>query len=151
MEQANSVGNTIIAHAIKNYGLPSTLKLSVHSGSDKFSIYPIIKKAIRINSSTPHSEQSDAGLTMGDMVMDERQKSPDELLGDHDILTHAMRLLDKLEVRESTVLRLRFGLDGEEPMTLKEIGEKLDLTRERVRQIESEALRSLAIGLDIDR
>ena len=112
---------------------------------------PIIKKAIRINSSTPHSEQSDAGLTMGDMVMDERQKSPDELLGDHDILTHAMRLLDKLEVRESTVLRLRFGLDGEEPMTLKEIGEKLDLTRERVRQIESEALRSLAIGLDIDR
>lgn len=37
----------IIAHAIKNYGLPSTLKLSVHSGSDKFSIYPIIKKAIQ--------------------------------------------------------------------------------------------------------
>lgn len=37
----------IIAHAIENYGLPSTLKLSVHSGSDKFSIYPIIKKAIQ--------------------------------------------------------------------------------------------------------
>ncbi len=37
----------IIAHAIKSYGLPSTLKLSVHSGSDKFSIYPIIKKAIQ--------------------------------------------------------------------------------------------------------
>jgi RNA polymerase primary sigma factor len=112
---------------------------------------PIIKKAIRINNSTPHTEQSDAGLTMGDMVMDERQKSPDELLVDHDIMKHAMHLLDRLDVRESTVLKMRFGLDGDEPMTLKEIGAKLGLTRERVRQIESEALRSLAIGLDIDR
>lgn len=37
----------VIAHAVKTYGLPATLKLSVHSGSDKFSIYPIIKEALR--------------------------------------------------------------------------------------------------------
>lgn len=112
---------------------------------------PIIKKAIRISNSTPHTEQVDTGLTMGDMVMDERQKSPDEALVDHDIMKHALHLLEKLDSREATVLRMRFGLDGHEPMTLKEIGTTLGLTRERVRQIESEALRSLADGLEVER
>ena len=60
---------------------------------------------------------------------------------------HAMELLGDLEDREATVLKLRFGLGGEEPKTLKEIGAELGLTRERVRQIETEALRRLADGL----
>lgn len=108
---------------------------------------PIIRKAIKINNSTPQSDQSESGWSLGDMVMDERQKSPDDEMLDHDILMHAMTLLDGLEDRDATVLRLRFGIDGSEPMTLKEIGAELGLTRERVRQIETEALRRLADGL----
>lgn len=108
---------------------------------------PIICKAIKINNSTPQSDQSESGWSLGDMVMDERLKSPDEEMLDHDILKHAMGLLEDLEDRDSMVLKLRFGLGGAEPMTLKEIGAELGLTRERVRQIETEALRRLADGL----
>lgn len=108
---------------------------------------PIIRKAIRISNSTPQSDQTEAGWSLGEMVMDERLKSPDETMLDHDILRHAMELLGGLDEREATVLKLRFGLGGCEPKTLKEIGAELGLTRERVRQIETEALRRLADGL----
>ncbi|MDB4331685.1 RNA polymerase sigma factor RpoD/SigA [bacterium] len=108
---------------------------------------PIIRKAIRINNSTPQSDQSESGWSLGEMVMDERLKAPDEEMLDHDILRHAMELLGDLGDREAMVLKLRFGLEGGDPRTLKEIGEELGLTRERVRQIETEALRRLADGL----
>jgi len=52
-------------------------------------------------------------------------------------------LMQKLSERERETLRLRFGLEGAQPLTLKEIGEKLGITRERVRQIEKEALRKM--------
>ena len=53
-----------------------------------------------------------------------------------------------MDTREATVLKMRFGLEGHEPKTLKEIGESLGLTRERVRQIETEALGRLAESLE---
>src|SRR6185503_13467468 len=108
---------------------------------------PIIKKAIRIYNSTPQTDQAEAGWSLGEMVMDERMKSPDEELLEHDVLKHVMEMLQTMDSREATVLRMRFGLDDTEPHTLKEIGEELGLTRERVRQIETEALGKLGDGL----
>jgi RNA polymerase primary sigma factor len=107
----------------------------------------IIKKAIQINNATPQSDQTDAGWSLGEMVMDERRKSPDEELLDHDILKTALELIETLDPREATVLKMRFGLDDSPPHTLKEIGTNLGLTRERVRQIETEALAKLANSL----
>ena len=109
---------------------------------------PIIKKAIRIYNLTPQTDQSEAGWSLGEMVMDERARSPDEEMVESDNLIHVMRQLEMMDPREATVLRMRFGLDNNEPRTLKEIGETLGLTRERVRQIETEALNKLAESLN---
>ncbi len=108
---------------------------------------PIIKKAIRIYNSTPQTDQAEAGWSLGEMIEDERLKSPEDELLEHDALKHVMRMLETMDERERTVLRMRFGLGGMEPHTLKEIGEQLGLTRERVRQIETEALGKLGESL----
>ena len=79
--------------------------------------------------------------------MDERVKSPDEAMIDHDVLKTAIELVSKLDAREATVLKMRFGLGDTPPHTLKEIGVELGLTRERVRQIETEALARLQHAL----
>jgi RNA polymerase primary sigma factor len=112
---------------------------------------PIIKKAIKIYNSTPQTDQSEAGWSLGEMVMDERTKTPEDEMLEHDILFHVRQMMETMDPREATVLRMRFGLDDSEPHTLKEIGEQLNLTRERVRQIETEALGRLSEGLKDDR
>ena len=110
----------------------------------------IIKKAIRVYNSAPQSEQTEDGWSLGEMVTDERTKTPDREMVEADDLSHVLKMLDTMDKREATILRMRFGLDAEEPKTLKEIGEKLGLTRERVRQIESEALSKLAESLQAE-
>jgi len=107
----------------------------------------IIKKAIQIYNATPQTDQSESGWSLGDMVADERVRSPDIELLENDVMSHVREMMHSLDERQATVLRMRFGLDDSEPHTLKEIGEKLGLTRERVRQIETEALKNLGEGL----
>ncbi len=109
---------------------------------------PIIKKAIRIYNLTPQTDQADAGWSLGEMIQDERVRTPETEMVESDNLVHVMRQLETMDPREASVLRMRFGLDGHEPRTLKEIGESLSLTRERVRQIETEALGKLAESLE---
>ena len=107
----------------------------------------IIKKAIRVYNSAPQSDQADTGWSIDEMLMDGRAKSPDTEMVETDDREQVQSLLRKMDPREAAVLRMRFGLDDQEPKTLKEIGERLGLTRERVRQIESEALLKLSASL----
>jgi len=108
---------------------------------------PIIKKAIHVHQAVPQTEQAE-GWSLGELIRDENAKCPAEVLLDSDTLRHVLRRIDQLDPRAATIIKLRFGLGGGEPMTLKEIGGVLGLTRERVRQIEAETLASLAVELD---
>jgi len=105
---------------------------------------PIIEKAIHVYHSTPQTDQPESGWSLSEVVMDKGMESPDEIMMKDDALAYVRNRLEVMDDREATVLRMRFGLDSEEPRTLKEVGEHLGLTRERVRQIETACLNRLA-------
>jgi RNA polymerase primary sigma factor len=110
----------------------------------------IIRKAIRIYNACPQNDSADGGRSIDETIMDDSAPPPDTSILKDDDLHQVMDLLDQMDKREAAVLRLRFGLDGEEPKTLKEIGDCLGLTRERVRQIEGEALAKLGQAMQPD-
>jgi RNA polymerase primary sigma factor len=107
----------------------------------------IIKKAVKAyHSPTQFTGASSGGedeMTINDVVADMNTPSPDDSVCGADELRQLGELLENFDERASKILKLRYGLDGQDPMTLKEIGQQIGLTRERVRQIEHEALRKL--------
>ncbi len=108
----------------------------------------IVAKAIRINNLTPHSENSEEnGPALDDVLTDDRNKGAETQLIEADDMERIFEFLSTLEEREAAVIRMRFGLDSFNPMTLREVGENLGLTRERVRQLESQALQKLMQAL----
>ena len=104
----------------------------------------IVKKAIKIYNLVPQTDQPENGWSLGEILMDERTRAPDVEMIEADNLRLVLARLEEMDKREATVLRMRFGLNDTTPKTLKEIGESLGLTRERVRQIENEALGKLS-------
>jgi RNA polymerase primary sigma factor len=78
-----------------------------------------------------------------DVLADVNESKPDSLLMSHSLSVEVNRALSTLTMREADVLRLYFGLDNNNSMTLEEIGEHFNLTRERVRQIKEKATRRL--------
>ena len=109
----------------------------------------IVAKAIRVNNLTPHPDTPEEGNLLDDMLTDDRAKSPGDMLIEADDLERIYDELGRLDDRESAVIRMRFGLTGDGPMTLREIGETLGLTRERVRQLETVAIAKLVSALDV--
>ncbi len=87
----------------------------------------------------PYSnDQDDSALV--DYLMDENAQMPDEHTYERALSDDMERALDTLSEREKLILILYFGINGEEPLTLEEIGKKLGLTRERIRQIKEKAI-----------
>lgn len=113
----------------------------------------IIRKAVKA-SRRPSQTGSGAegeGPMLSEMVADARTPSPQDQVLLADDLETIGKLLEAIDDREAKILRLRYGLNGDEPLTLKEIGVHVGLTRERVRQIEIEALKKLNARLESDR
>ncbi|MEN8126184.1 MAG: RNA polymerase sigma factor RpoD/SigA [Planctomycetota bacterium] len=88
-------------------------------------------------------DSADPNAGLDEAIEDDTIILPEEHLGTHEDLQKALALLDEIDPREAEVLRLRFGLGGAEPLTLKQIGKQLGLTRERVRQLQKNALAQL--------
>jgi RNA polymerase primary sigma factor len=95
-----------------------------------------------VSMDAPLSNTEDGG-SMYDVLMNDDLPSPEGGLINESLQKEIERALSTLTSREADVVRLYFGLSGQHPLTLEEIGEKFDLTRERVRQIKEKAVRRL--------
>jgi RNA polymerase primary sigma factor len=102
-----------------------------------------IRNAVRAIASPTQEADGPEGSALTEGLPDPRAARPEDVLLGESESDRLMAFLNDLEEREAKIIRMRYGLDGEEPMTLKEIGAKIKLTRERVRQIEAEALRKI--------
>lgn len=93
--------------------------------------------------SIEQSISGDESRPLVSVLADDPDKGPQSMLIRQDFMRHVRRLVDDLETRERRVLMLRFGLVSQSPMTLREVGRELGISRERVRQIERRALSQL--------
>lgn len=90
----------------------------------------------------PVGEDNDSA-TLGDLVGDDSAQSPYEDLGDKSLKEDLSRMVNSLDPREASIIKMRFGLEGEKELTLEEVGKKFKVTRERIRQLEYLALSQL--------
>jgi RNA polymerase primary sigma factor len=112
----------------------------------------IIFRAMRAYQSTAQAPRGDDGESMdfSDIVEDHRQEAPMRTAVRREEMKAVLGMLEEMEERDARVLKLRYGLEGQEPLTLKQIGAEVGLTRERVRQIEVDTLRKLQARLKGD-
>lgn len=99
----------------------------------------VSKKPASLDSPLGEGETS----TLGEVVPDNNARNPFEKLEKKSLIGDVNLVLSKLEPREADIIRLRFGLEGRDPMTLEEVGAKIGVTRERVRQLQEQSLRLL--------
>ncbi len=106
----------------------------------------IIHQIVEILSSVRDAysdDNSDEDQMVETALEDQSAGKPEDALVADEEKAKVLRLLNEIEPREAKVLRLHYGLDGRKPLTLRQIGEKLSLTRERIRQIQRSALTKL--------
>ena len=121
---------------------PSASELAEELDMSLFEVSDTLKISGRhLSMDAPFAQGEDNRLL--DVIQDSRQPSPDSTLMEESLREEVRRALNTLSDREAQVIRLYFGLDQEHSLTLEEIGEKFNLTRERVRQIKEKAIRRL--------
>lgn len=116
--------------------LAEELEMNVEDVSEAMTL-----SAKHVSMDAPFSNSEENRLL--DVLENPDEPSPDNILMDESLKEEVERALSKLSAREAEVIKLYFGFDVDEPLTLEEIGEKFNLTRERVRQIKEKAIRRL--------
>ena len=121
---------------------PSSLEIATRMKMDVTKVEEILKIAQEpVSLETPIGEEEDSHL--GDFIQDEEASQPAEAASYTLLREQLEEVLKSLTPREEQVLRMRFGLTDGKAHTLEEVGKEFDVTRERIRQIESKALRKL--------
>ncbi len=95
-----------------------------------------------ISLETPVYNEKDSSI-LGDFVEDEGYQAPDTVVVEKALKEDINEILATLTDKESEIVQYRFGLNGRSPLSLKEIGDRYSLTKERIRQIEKKALKRL--------
>lgn len=109
----------------------------------------ISRDMVSLDASVRASDQDSA--TIGEFLEDSRYENPEDAVLDSSLKEDISSVLDTLTEKEASVLRYRFGLNGGKSMSLKEVGDVFNLTKERIRQIEKKAIRRMQHPKRIDR
>ncbi|HEY6906752.1 MAG TPA: sigma-70 family RNA polymerase sigma factor [Ignavibacteriaceae bacterium] len=118
--------------------LAQVLDMNVDEVADTMQLY-----GRHVSMDAPLKEGDDNKNSLGDILVNDQQPSPDGTLMKESLKQEVENVLSTLNEREAEVIKLYFGINSEHAATLEEIGERFNLTRERVRQIKEKALRSL--------
>lgn len=105
----------------------------------------------QVSVDAPVKNSDENKTTLIDILYNEEQPSPDKSLMNDSLKNDVARILSTLDEREAEVIRLSFGIGTGQKATLEEIGEKFNLTRERIRQIKEKALRKLRTSKRSDK
>ena len=121
---------------------PTTKEIADELHIEESKVEEVLKIAQEpVSLETPIGEEEDSHL--GDFIQDDEASQPSEEASYTLLREQLEEVLSTLTPREEQVLRMRFGLTDDKPHTLEEVGKEFDVTRERIRQIESKALRKL--------
>jgi len=125
---------------------PTDDELSEEIGIDRAKLSQLTAASLRPASlDAPISD--DDNTEFGEIVGDDTASTPFDLLSDKNMHGQLDGLLDVLDERELKIIMARFGLDGQKPKTLEEVGQEFGVTRERIRQLQNIALRKLRRAL----
>ena len=122
---------------------PSRVELANELGMEPKDLEDLMAQSAPCASLDSHARGEEDRSTLGELIPDPNYDEPMEGMDRNMQKEHLSGWLSQLNEREQKIMRLRFGLDGEEPLTLAEIGRQINVSRERVRQLESKAILKL--------
>ena len=124
---------------------PSRLEMATEMGISQKDLEDLITQSAQCASLDAHARGEEDRSTLGELIPDPNYNEPMEGMDRTIQKEHLGQWLSQLNEREQKIMRLRYGLDGSEPLTLADIGRQINVSRERVRQLESKAINKMKI------
>jgi len=124
---------------------PTRFEMATEMGIEQKDLEDLISQSAPCASLDAHARGEEDRSTLGELIPDPNCEEPMEGMDRTIQKEHLGTWLSQLNEREQKIMKLRFGLDGEEPLTLAEIGRQINVSRERVRQLEAKAILKLRV------